>query len=133
MTTKSSIFGLIKSPGLLMSLIRNVSLFFSLIFVALTLLIGCNSDDEKKVRRGLLSNNLCFTTQGGDIFNQVVAQQPWKIVIPDRAQPWIWVKPSSGSGDNDTTNVIISVLVNNNPLSRYTPIMVIIEIGRAHV
>ena len=90
--------------------------------VALSLLCGC-SDDEKKVRRGLLSNNLCFTTQGGDISNQIICNSlPWKVIVPDNAQGWISFKPNSGLGITDTTNLIISVLVNNNPLSRSTAI-----------
>ena len=104
-----------------MSFIRNVSRTFFLI-LAIALLVNCG-DEEKKVRRGLASNNLCFTTQGGDISNQIISSEPWKIVIPDRAQTWLSVNPSSGMAIKDTTNVIISVTVNNSANSRSTVLM----------
>ena len=123
MTAKSSISRIQKILNPFMGLVRIVYRTFFLI-LAIALLVNCG-DEEKKVRRGLAFSNLCFTTQGGDISNQIYCDEPWKIIVPDRAQTWIAVNPNSGTGLQDTTNLIITVTVNNNALYRTTPIVVI--------
>lgn len=87
-----------------------------LIFNIFFLLTGCN-DGESDTRQGLTVANLCFTTEGGDVSNTLLAGTDWKIEISG-STPWISVSPAQGTASTAPINLIFTSLVNNNSQSR---------------
>ena len=86
------------------------------ILIGLLSLYSCDKQNEKVP--GLRVNNLCFTTKGGDISNNLRASQSWKIVIENAPNTWVNVSPVSGEGSSNLIPLIFTAEVNNNASSR---------------
>lgn len=87
-----------------------------LIFNIFFLLTGCN-EGESNTRQGLSVANLCFTIEGGDVSNTLLAGTDWKIEISG-SPAWISVSPTQGSASDAPINLVFNALVNNNSQSR---------------
>lgn len=87
-----------------------------LIFCLFLFLAGCH-DGEEKNTNGLSVANLCFSMDGGDVSNTLIATADWSIEIPGN-DPWLSITPKSGLASAKPINLVLNALVNNNSQSR---------------
>ncbi|MGL4293766.1 MAG: BACON domain-containing protein [Bacteroidales bacterium] len=100
---------------------------FILIVISLLFLhTGCN-DNAGDIKQGLtVIDNICFSTDGGDVSNTLLANDSWSITLPGD-NLWLSVSPGSGQGSANPINLIFNAQVNNNTGSRSQ--QVILRIG----
>ncbi|MEG1616350.1 MAG: BACON domain-containing protein [Bacteroidales bacterium] len=94
---------------------------FTLLLLAFT---ACN--DEKNGPGLQNVDTLCFTIDGGDTSEELVAEQAWSISVNAGTDPWLTVSPLSGGGSTDPINLIFKALVNNNAQSRTAEVTITI-------
>lgn len=90
----------------------------------LFLTMACN---DEKTTEGLQNvDTRCYTTEGGNTSEELIATSAWNIQVDAGDNPWLTVKPASGSGQKDPYNLIFVALVNNNAQSRFATVVLTI-------
>lgn len=91
-------------------------LMLLLTFIGMILVTNCDNS-AVNTPKGLTIDNLCFSLDGGNISNNLRADEAWSIQIAGN-DPWASVTPSSGTGSTSLIPLIFTVNVNNNSQSR---------------